>query len=75
VKRVWVWRVCGLLGAALALWRGPEAWFNWSQWNEWKILDPSAADLYITSFWFEMVPVTLGVAIALVAVRLGRGNR
>jgi hypothetical protein len=36
---------------------------NWRRWHEWAVSDPSAADLYRTNFWIDVVIVivTLGM--------------
>lgn len=57
---------CVLAGGFLAGSRVVSAIRNWREWHRWAVLDPSAADLYRTNFWFDLA--TAGIAIGLAAV-------
>ena len=37
---------------------------NWRMWHELAVPDPSAADLYRTNFWIDVVVVAVFVAAA-----------
>jgi hypothetical protein len=44
--------------------RAVEAVYDWRQWHALAVPDPSAAELYQTNFWFDVVAVLVFVAAA-----------
>jgi hypothetical protein len=51
-------------GGLLAGSRCVDAAHAWRAWHRWSLADPSAADLYRTNFWVDVVIVILTVGIA-----------
>jgi hypothetical protein len=53
-----------LLAGVCAGGRMVAALGNWRLWHELAVPDPSAADLYRTNFWIDLVVVAVFVAAA-----------
>jgi hypothetical protein len=53
-----------LLGGFIAGGRFVEAAQAWREWHRWTVADPSAADLYRTTFW---------IAVTIAGLSLGLG--
>lgn len=53
-----------VFGGLLAGRRSVDALHAWREWHRWALTDPSAADLYRTNFWVDVVilGLTLGIA-------------
>ncbi|MSV35537.1 MAG: hypothetical protein EXQ47_08070 [Bryobacterales bacterium] len=64
--------VCGL---AFSVWRVILALHWFREWTQWKISDPSAAELYEVNFWFEVVFCGVGLAVAVAAFLFLRKRR
>jgi hypothetical protein len=61
-----------LLGGFLAGSRLVDAARAWQEWHRWAVADPSAADLYRTNFWLDVVVALLTLAAAWPVHRLLR---
>ena len=61
-----------LFGGFLAGSRLVDAAHAWHEWHRWSAADPSAADLYRTNFWIDVVVVALILGIASLIYRLLR---
>ena len=53
-----------LLAGICAGGRAVGAVVNWRLWHELAVPDPSAADLYRTNFWIDLVAVAVFIAAA-----------
>jgi hypothetical protein len=53
-----------LLAGICAGGRAVGAVGNWRLWHELAVSDPSAADLYRTNFWIDLVAVAVFIAAA-----------
>ena len=62
-----------VFGGLLAGRRSVDALRTWREWHRWALTDPSAADLYRTNFWVDVVilVLTLGI-VGLLYRSLGR---
>jgi hypothetical protein len=63
-----------LLGGFFAGSRLVEAADNWRDWHRWAVADPSAADLYRTSFWIDVAIVILTLSLTGLIYWLLRSN-
>jgi hypothetical protein len=61
-----------LFGGFLAGSRLVDATQAWREWHQWSVTDPSAADLYRTNFWIDIVVVVLVLGVAGLTYRLLR---
>ncbi len=61
-----------LFGGLLAGGRLVDAARAWREWHRWNASDPSAADLYRTTFWVDIVIVVLILGIAGLLYRVFR---
>src|SRR5258705_2250011 len=52
-----------LFGGLLAGRRSVDALHAWRGWHRWALADPSAADLYRTNFWVDVVILVLTLGI------------
>ncbi|MSR06758.1 MAG: hypothetical protein EXR93_06820 [Gemmatimonadetes bacterium] len=52
-------------GGGLTLWRGGLATYWFIEWLRWRTSDPSAADLYQTNFFIEIVLTFAAITLAL----------
>jgi len=64
-----------LLGIAWAIWRGVLAFSSFQQWREWKLKDPSGAELYQVNCWFDSAFSLIGVVVAVLGLWLVRRGR
>jgi len=63
----WLLIIAGLFWA---IWRAILA-LSWLQeWRQWRIADPSAAELYQLNWWFEAGLAAIGIAAAGIGVSL-----
>jgi hypothetical protein len=53
-----------LLTGFIAGGRSVDAVRAWNEWQNWKVRDPSGADLYRTSFLMDMASALVSLAIA-----------
>jgi hypothetical protein len=63
-----------LLGGFIVGSRLIDAVENWRQWHEWAVSDPSAADLYRTNFWIDVVVVIIALGVTGLIYWLLRPN-
>lgn len=65
-------RALVLLGGLLAGSRLVDAGRAGREWHRWAVADPSAADVYRTDFWMDVVLAGLAIVAAALVFRLLR---
>jgi hypothetical protein len=75
MKRTIGW-VLTLGGFAACIWRTVNAVTNARNWAEWRVTDPSGAELHAMNFWFESGLAIIFATVAVAGLRvLRRGHK
>lgn len=64
--------VAAVLALAGACWCAVDGVQQWRLWREWRVADPSAADLYQTNGIADLVFVVIALLVAAILLRRPR---